>query len=231
MSDQNYPPRPSDEQAPQAPQAPQIPEEHGQQPSAPEWSQPSVSFGQQSSEPAAPAPAPPSAPYGQDPAAQFGEQPSPSYGQVPAAPYSQAASQSFSQQPQYGQGAAGQYGQLPSATYPPYDQGQQYGQAATNAGPSTGWSKLTLWAVILGGVGVLLSIIPFISLAFDSLSLINGSLFGIAAIVLGFMSHNRAPHNRPWGILAAIAGAVAVLMPIVPGVIWATAWAEYGSSF
>ncbi|WP_374009716.1 DUF4190 domain-containing protein [Leifsonia sp. LS-T14] len=163
--------------------------------------------------PAAPAPGPdygqqpPPAPgYGQQPPAPgYGQQPpAPGYGQQPPAP-------GYGQQP-YGQQPGQPYGQ------PPYGQpapgyAQPYGQPAAKS------PILSILSLVGGIVGIVLNLAWGI-----------GFLFGIAAIVLGFIGRNKEPQARGFWLTGIILGFVSILIAIVYWIFLAIIFASFANN-
>lgn len=150
---------------------------------------------------AAPVPPPAQPGYGQQP-------PPPGYGQQPP------AQQPYGQQP---------YGQQPPAQQP-YGQ-QPYGQAAYGQ-PAPGYAQpygepaakspiLSILSLVGGIVGIVLNLAWGI-----------GFLFGIAAIVLGFIGRRKEPQARGFWLTGIILGfvsvAIAIIFWIVLGVFFAS---------
>ncbi|RDV43765.1 hypothetical protein DOE76_16070 [Leifsonia sp. ku-ls] len=162
------------------------------------------------------APTPPTPPAG-DTGAVPPPPPAPGYGQQPPAP-------GYSQQPPapgYGQQPpAPGYGQQPPAPgygqpQQPYGQPQQpYGQPAYGQ-PAPGYAQpyappaakspiLSILSLVGGILGIVLNIAWGI-----------GFLFGIAAIVLGFIGRNKEPQARGFWLTGIILGFVSLLIAIV----------------
>ncbi|WP_285115773.1 hypothetical protein [Leifsonia sp. fls2-241-R2A-40a] len=143
---------------------------------------------------------PPAPGYGQQPPAPgYGQQPpAPGYGQQPPAPgYGQ---QPYSQQPYGGQPAYGQ----PAPGY-----AQPYGQPAAKS------PILSILSLVGGIVGIV------INLAWGI-----GFLFGVAAIVLGFIGRNKEPHARGFWLTGIILGFVSIAIAIIYWIILAVIFAS-----
>ena len=150
---------------------------------------------------------PPAPDYGQQPPApDYGQQPpAPGYGQQPPAPgYGQSYQQPYGQQPgqPYGQQP---YGQQPGQPYgqPAYGQPapgyqQPYGQPAAKS------PILSILSLVGGIVGIV------INLAWGI-----GVLFGIAAVVLGFIGRNKEPQARGFWLTGIILGFVSIVIAII----------------
>jgi hypothetical protein len=165
---------------------------------------------------------PPPAPgYGQQPPAQpYGQQP---YGQQPPAP-------GYGQQP-YGQQP---YGQQPSA--PGYNQpyGQQppapgYGQPAYGQ-PAPGYAQpygqpaakspiLSILSLVGGIVGIVLNLAWGI-----------GFLFGIAAVILGFIGRTKEPQARGFWLTGIILGFVSIAIAIIYWIFLAVLFSSLANS-
>jgi len=163
---------------------------------------------------AVPAPAPD---YGQQPPAPgYGQQPpAPGYGQQPPAPgYGQ---QPYGQQP-YGQQPYGQqpgqqpYGQ-PAYGQPAPGYAQPYGQPAAKS------PILSILSLVGGIVGIVLNLAWGI-----------GFLFGIAAIVLGFIGRNKEPQARGFWLTGIILGFVSILIAIVYWIFLAILFASFANN-
>lgn len=174
--------------------------------------------------------------YGQSaPASGYGQQPygeqQPGYGQQAGygqqQPYGSAPA--YGQQPGYGQQPS--YGQQPAygADSAGYGQAPAYGDAAAGgyapaAYAAPGEKKLkgiTVWALVLSGLGLLLSFVFGL-----------GFLPALVGAILGFVAIRKNPEGRPWPLVAGIVGAVAVVISIVVGVVNAirlAQWIEYYS--
>lgn len=175
---------------------------YGQQ-SQPAYGQPAPAYGEQAPAYGEQAGYGQQQPYGSAPA--YGQQPG--YGQQP----------SYGQQPAYGADSAG-YGQAPA-----------YGDAAAGgyapaAYAAPGEKKLkgiTVWALVLSGLGLLLSFVFGL-----------GFLPALVGAILGFVAIRKNPEGRPWPLVAGIVGAVAVVISIIVGVVNAirlAQWIEYYS--
>lgn len=158
--------------------------------------------------PAAPGYGAPQQPYGQPPQPQqpYG-QPQQPYGQQPQQPYGQPQ-QPYGQQPPapgYGQPAYGQ----PAPGY-----AQPYAQPAAKS------PILSILSLVGGIVGIVLTFAWGI-----------GFLFGVAAIVLGFIGRNKEPQAKGFWLTGIILGfvsvAIAIIFWIVLGIILANFNATY----
>ncbi|MGO4592937.1 hypothetical protein AB4Z18_03850 [Leifsonia sp. 2TAF2] len=140
---------------------------------------------------------PPAPGYGQQPPAPGYQQP---YGQQPPAPgYQQPYGQQPGQQP-YGQPAYGQ----PAPGY-----AQPYGQPAAKS------PILSILSLVGGIVGIVLNLAWGI-----------GFLFGIAAIVLGFIGRNKEPQARGFWLTGIILGFVSIAIAIIYWIILAVIFAS-----
>lgn len=154
--------------------------------------------------PPAPGAVPPPAPgYGQQPPPPgYGQQPpAPGYGQQPPAPGYQ---QPYGQQPGYGQPAYGQ----PAPGY-----AQPYGQPAAKS------PILSILSLVGGIVGIVLNLAWGI-----------GFLFGIAAIVLGFIGRNKEPQARGFSLTGIILGFVSIAIAIIYWIFLAIIFASIANS-
>jgi len=171
-----------------------------------------------------PVPPAPPAPAADDtaavPAPDSGQQPpAPGYGQQPPAPgYGQ---QPYGQQP-YGQQPYGQqpYGQQPGQQ--PYGQ-PAYGQPAPGYAqpygqPAAKSPILSILSLVGGIVGIVLNLAWGI-----------GFLFGIAAIVLGFIGRNKEPQARGFWLTGIILGFVSILIAIVYWIFLAILFASFAN--
>ena len=150
---------------------------------------------------------PPPAPgYGQQPPApDYGQQPSaPGYGQQPPAP-------GYGQQPPapgYGQQYQQPYGQQPGQPQQPYGQ-PAYGQPAPGytqpyGQPAAKSPILSILSLVGGILGIVLNIAWGI-----------GFLFGIAAVVLGFIGRNKEPQAKGFWLTGIILGFVSIAIAII----------------
>lgn len=145
-------------------------------------------------------------PYAQ-PAQQnpYGQQaPQQSQGYAQPAGYSQSQYGQAQQQNPYGQQAPGQQG---AAQYNGYNNYGGQPQEKKSLHP------LTLWAIILSGVGFLLSFIQGFGLPLS-----------IAGIVLGAMAIKKDSSNKLWAILALAAGALGTIISIIIWIITIMIW-------
>ena len=118
------------------------------------------------------------------------------YGQQP-----QYGEQQYGQQPQYGQQ---QYGQQPQyAGQPPYGQ-QPYGSQPGYGGPKK--NGLGIAALVLGILALI-----------TSWSIVGGILFGLAAIVLGFLARGKVKRGEDDNGGMAIAGIVLGILGLLIG--------------
>jgi hypothetical protein len=154
-------------------------------------------------------------PYGQQP---YGGQqpPAPGYGQQPPAPgygqqpYGHQGQQPYGQQPYGGQQAYGQapYGQ-PAPGY-----AQPYGQPAAKS------PILSILSLVGGIIGVVLNLVWGI-----------GFIFGVAAIILGFIGRTKEPRARGFWLTGIILGFVSVLIAIVFWIFAAIIFASLSTSY
>ncbi|WP_431245452.1 DUF4190 domain-containing protein [Leifsonia xyli] len=161
-----------------------------------------------------PPPPPPAPGYGQQPPAPgYGQQPpAPGYGQQPPAPgYGQQPGQPYGQPyQQQGQQAYGQpaYGQ-PAPGY-----AQPYGQPAAKS------PILSILSLVGGIVGIV------INLAWGI-----GFLFGIAAVVLGFIGRRKEPQARGFWLTGIILGFVAIAIAIIYWIFLAIIFASIANNY
>src|SRR6478735_1604950 len=171
--------------------------------------------------PVPPPAAPPQQPYGQQP---YGQQPpAPGYGQQP---YGGQPGQPYGQPGQPGQ----PYGQQPGQ---PYGQQQPYGQPSYGQ-PAPGYAQpygppatkspiLSILSLVGGIVGIV------INLAWGI-----GFIFGIAAVVLGFIGRNKEPQARGFWLTGIILGFVAIAIAIIYWIFLAIIFAslaQYGNNY
>lgn len=126
-------------------------------------------------------------PYGPS---QPEQQDAPSYGQ-PASPGQQGP---YAQQGPYGQANA--YGQQ----YP-YNQQAPFGQQPRKASP------LTIWAMVLGIVAVVMSLIPFVHYAAFAV--------GGAAIIVSILALVKKVHRKGFAITGLVTGIISVIAAIL----------------
>lgn len=152
-------------------------------------------------------------PYGQSSTQAAGNP----YGQSSSTnPYGQsgAASQNQYSQPVAPSSApvASPYGaQQPAPAASPYAQPQQYGaQPYTPAvQQGSGMNIMGLMAIIAGGLGLVLALIPFIGIVF-------GILLGLAGVVLGVLGLTLKKFNAKKGL--AIAGTILSVLALIIGI-------------
>ena len=150
---------------------------------------------------------PPPAPgYGQQPPPPgYGQQP---YGQQPPAPgYGQ---QPYGQQP--GQPGQQPYGQ-PAYGQPAPGYAQPYGQPAAKS------PILSILSLVGGIVGIVLNLAWGI-----------GFLFGIAAVVLGFIGKNKEPQARGFWLTGIILGFVSIAIAIIYWIFLAIIFASFANN-
>jgi hypothetical protein len=142
------------------------------------------------------------------------------------------ADQGYGQQHGYGQASVPTdqgYGQQAG-----YGQQPAYGQQAGYSAPGAGYSQqgfaqpgqkklkgITLWAIILSGLGLVLSFVFGL-----------GFLPALIGCILGFVAMRKNPEAKPWPLVAAIVGAIAVVISIVLSIINGirlVQWIEYYS--
>ncbi|MDR6971439.1 DUF4190 domain-containing protein [Leifsonia shinshuensis] len=160
---------------------------------------------------AVPPPPPPAPDYGQQP-------PAPGYGQQPPAPGYQ---QPYGQQP-YGQQPYGQQPGQPGYGQPAYGQpapgyAQPYGQPAAKS------PILSILSLVGGIVGIVLNLAWGI-----------GFLFGIAAVVLGFIGRRKEPQARGFWLTGIILGFVSIAIAIIYWIFLAIIFASlatYGNNY
>ncbi|GAA2046939.1 DUF4190 domain-containing protein [Leifsonia soli] len=155
---------------------------------------------------------PPAPDYGQQPPAPgYGQQPpAPGYGQQPPAPgYGQPYQQPYGQQP--GQPGQQPYGQ-PAYGQPAPGYAQPYGQPAAKS------PILSILSLVGGILGILLNIAWGI-----------GFLFGIAAVVLGFIGRNKEPQAKGFWLTGIILGFVSILIAIIYWIFLAIIFASIAS--
>lgn len=168
---------------------------------------------------------PPPAPgYGQQPPAApgYGQQPpAPGYGQQPPAP-------GYGQQP-YGQQPGQPYGQQPGQ---PYGQpGQQpYGQPAYGQ-PAPGYSQPYAQPAAKSPILSILSLVGGILGIVLNLAWGIGFLFGIAAIVLGFIGRNKEPQARGFWLTGIILGFVSIAIAIIYWIFLAIIFASIANNY
>jgi len=161
-----------------------------------------------------PPPAPPAGDTGAvpPPAPGYGQQPpAPGYGQQPPAPgYGQQpyGQQPYGQQP-YGQQPGQPYGAQPAYGQPAPGYTQPYGQPAAKS------PILSILSLVGGIVGLLINLVWGI-----------GFLFGVAAVVLGFIGKNKEPHARGFWLTGIILGFVAIAIAIIYWIILAIVFAS-----
>ena len=160
--------------------------------------------------PAAPGYGAPQQPYGQQPPqAQrpYGQQPQQPYGQ-PQQPYGQQPQQPYGQQPPapgYGQPAYGQ----PAPGY-----AQPYAQPAAKS------PILSILSLVGGIVGIVLTFAWGI-----------GFLFGVAAIVLGFIGRNKEPQAKGFWLTGIILGFVSVVIAIIFWIVLGIILANFNATY
>jgi hypothetical protein len=150
-----------------------------------------------------PPPAPPASDTGAVPP------PAPGYGQQPPAPgYGQQYQQPYGQQPGQPQQPYGQpaYGQ-PAPGY-----AQPYGQPAAKS------PILSILSLVGGILGIVLNIAWGI-----------GFLFGIAAVVLGFIGRNKEPQAKGFWLTGIILGFVSIAIAIIYWIFLAIIFASIAS--
>jgi len=159
-------------------------------------------------QPAAPGYGAPQQPYGQQP---YGQQPQQPYGQQP---YGQQPQQPYGQQP-YGQqpGQPG-YGQ-PAYGQPAPGYAQPYATA-----PATKSPILSILSLVGGIAGIVLN------LAFGI-----GAVFGVAAIVLGFIGRTREPQAKGFWLTGIILGFVSVAIAIIFWIFWGIFLASFSNTY
>lgn len=218
-------------------------QQYGQGSSAPAYGQPGSdsAYGQQSSYGQQTAGSAGS--YDQS-SAGYGQS-APSYGQYGGEQqYSQGQGQ-YEQGQQYGQdsyGQSGQYAQGGQYGQNPYGQSQQsYGTPSATGYEQPGayavgqqqypqqgqqgekkMRGITLWAIILSGLGLLLCWVPVL-----------GFILAVVGCILGFMAVRKNPEAKPWPLIAGIVGAVAALIALGLGIynlISIIAWMQYYGS-
>jgi hypothetical protein len=153
--------------------------------------------------PAAPGYGAPQQPYGQQPTQA--QQP---YGQQPQQPYGQQPPQPYGQQPPapgYGQPAYGQ----PAPGY-----AQPYGQPAAKS------PILSILSLVGGIVGIVLTFAWGV-----------GFLFGVAAIVLGFIGRSKEPRAKGFWLTGIILGFVSVLIAIIFWIVLGIILANFNATY
>lgn len=157
------------------------------------------------------APTPPAGDTGAvpPPAPGYGQQPPPpGYGQQPPAPgYGQ---QPYGQQP--GQPGQQPYGQ-PAYGQPAPGYAQPYGQPAAKS------PILSILSLVGGIVGIVLNLAWGI-----------GFLFGIAAVVLGFIGKNKEPQARGFWLTGIILGFVSIAIAIIYWIFLAIIFASFANN-
>jgi len=158
----------------------------------------------------------PPPPYGQQAPPPYGQQAPPQYGQQAPPPYGQQAPP-----PPYGQQAPPQYGQ--QAPPPPYGQQTpppQYGQQAP---PQYGQQEVDSGAkgsavasLVLGILGIVLVMVPFVGLA-----------MAIVALCLGLSARNKLPDgSRGMATAGFVLGIIGLALGLI---IWITTLACLGT--
>ena len=187
---------------PTPPVAPPAPPAPPVQPAAPGYGAPQQPYGQQ--------------PYGQQPQQPSGQQPQQPYGQQP---YGQQPQQPYGQQP-YGQQPQQPYGQQPGYGQPAYGQpAPGYAQPYATA-PATKSPILSILSLVAGIAGIVLN------LAFGI-----GALFGVAAIVLGFIGRTKEPHAKGFWLTGIILGFVSVAIAIIFWIFWGIFLASLSNTY
>lgn len=153
--------------------------------------------------PVAPGYGAPQQPYGQQPQQPYGQQP---YGQQPQQPYGQQPYGQQPGQPGYGQPAYGQ----PAPGY-----AQPYATA-----PATKSPILSILSLVGGILGIVLN------LAFGI-----GALFGVAAIVLGFIGRTKEPQAKGFWLTGIILGFVSVAIAIIFWIFWGIFLASFSNTY
>lgn len=166
-------------------------------------------------------PAPPVAPGYGAPQQPYGQQP---YGQQPQQPYGQQpyGQQPYGQQPQqpYGQQPYGQQPGQPGYGQPAYGQpAPGYAQPYATA-PATKSPILSILSLVGGIAGIILN------LAFGI-----GALFGVAAIVLGFIGRTREPQAKGFWLTGIILGFVSVAIAIIFWIFWGIFLASFSNTY
>ncbi|WP_434318359.1 DUF4190 domain-containing protein [Leifsonia sp. P73] len=164
-------------------------------------------------QPAAPGYGAPQQPYGQQP---YGQQPQQPYGQQP---YGQQPQQPYGQQP-YGQQPYGQQPGQPGYGQPAYGQpAPGYAQPYATA-PATKSPILSILSLVGGIAGIVLN------LAFGI-----GAVFGVAAIVLGFIGRTREPQAKGFWLTGIILGFVSVAIAIIFWIFWGIFLASLSNTY
>ncbi|GIT79918.1 hypothetical protein LLS1_15870 [Leifsonia sp. LS1] len=226
MTDPNAPAGPTDPDAqngvvpPAEPVAPAAPEP------TPAAAEPTPAAPAAPVPPAAPAytppqpyaqPQAPQQPYGQQPQAPYGQQP-----QAPQQPYGQQPQQPYGQQPQqpYGQQQAPYGQQQPAPGYgaPAYGQPAP-GYAQPYAAPSKS-PILSILSLVGGIVGIVLNIAWGV-----------GVLFGVAAVVLGFLGRSKEPQAKGFWLTGLILGFVSIAIAIIVWIGLAVLFASFSATY
>lgn len=161
--------------------------------------------------PVAPGYGAPQQPYGQQPQQPYGQQPQQPYGQQP---YGQQPQQPYQQQPYGQQPGQPAYGQ-PAYGQPAPGYAQPYGTA-----PATKSPILSILSLVGGILGIVLN------LAFGI-----GALFGVAAIVLGFIGRTKEPQAKGFWLTGIILGFVSVAIAIIFWIFWGIFLASFSNTY